>query len=194
MKKNILLFAIAVMACTYSFSQEEGEDKEIPGDIFSGGAIVSDGLETYLIWETFEISDGKNQTLYIKGTSISQGPTFTMYDNGEHKIKPKGWSGAIGSRSYFSKTKMGRGLFYANEIKYSTIKYKDSRFSGRYSYFSFFTPELGYKFMFGKNKKFGFEVFGGVEWAIEIKGKGDVDNKYFDNWKPKTGIGLSIDI
>lgn len=192
MKKNILFFVLAMMACTYSFSQEEGEDKGIPGDMFSAGATVSDGLEIYLIWETFEFSDGKNSSIYAKGTGISQGPTLTMYDNGKHEIKPEGWSGAIGSRTYFSKTKIGRGLFYANEIKYSTIKYKDSRFSGRYSYFSFFTPELGWKVMFGKSKSFGFEVSGGVDWAIEIKGKGDVDNKHFDNWKPKVALGLSL--
>jgi len=192
MKKFILLFGLAFMAGTYSFSQEEEKDKEIPSDMFSVGAIVSDGLEIYFIWETFEFSDGKNQSLYIKGTGISQGPTFTMYDNGAHEIKPEGWSGAIGSRSYFSKTKMGRGFFYANEFKYSTIRYKDSRFSGRYSYFSFFTPELGWKVMFGKSKSFGFEVSGGAEWAIEIKGKGDVDNKNFDNWKPKVALGFAL--
>src|SRR5688572_28426564 len=111
MKKFILLFVLAFMAGTYSFSQEE-ESKDLSIiNMFSVGGVVNNGLETYILWE-MRVAEGKNAGFYLKGTNIWQGQSVTVYDNGAHEIKPEGWSGAIGSRTYFSKTKMGRGFFY----------------------------------------------------------------------------------
>lgn len=58
-------------------------------------------------------------------------------------------------------------------------------FEGTYSYFSFFTPELGYKFMLGN---FAIDPFLGFMWKIEVKAKGDMENSIIDNWTPRLGL------
>lgn len=190
MKKITILFAMAAIVAIPSFSQETTETTDGNYNYMAGGGNMGDGLGAYVLFEN-NWADDKNSTLYLKIASQAKYPNITI---GGHEISPEGFSSALGYRSYFSKTKMYRGLFFANEWKYSRVKYKDSRFSGRYSYLSFFAPELGWKIMFGKRKKLGLEIAGGVEWAIEIKGKGDVDNKNFDNWKPKASIGLGYQL
>jgi len=112
-------------------------------------------------------------------------------------IEGDGFSIQYGSKSYFNKHEY-KGFYFADYIMYGSIKFDDTyylplfgslKFNGTYSYFSFFSPEIGYKF-FLLDDKFTFDLHLGVSWMIEIKGKGDVDNKHFDNWVPKFGFAL----
>ena len=186
MKKITLLFALALLTLNAVFAQEAEEEKGAANSYISIGAIAGEGIGYYAFLETYvPFKNMGNVSFFLKGSNVYD----VTVTNGWDEVKGKGGMFAIGSRSYFSKN-TGRGIFYANEIKYSYIKFDDHRYSGRYSYFSFFAPELGWKIMFGKSKSFGLELSGGVDWAIEIKGKGDVDNKIFDNWKPKASLGI----
>jgi len=108
--------------------------------------------------------------------------------NSIRDIEGKGWSIQYGSKSYFNKHEH-KGFYFANYTMYGSIKFDDKGFSGTYSYISIFTPELGYKF-FLLDDKFTFDLHLGISWMIEFKGKGDVDNKSFDNWVPKLGLAL----
>ena len=92
---------------------------------------------------------------------------------------------SLGGRTYMNKNKETKGFFYSNYLTYGKGKFKESFYSGKYRYFSFFKPELGYRFQFGK---VNLNLFLNTMWKIEIKGKGDIENTYHDNWKTKGGI------
>lgn len=95
---------------------------------------------------------------------------------------------SIGARTYVNKNKEEKGFFYTNYMSYGTAKFKESFYSGKYRYFSFFKPELGYRFQFGK---VNLNLFVNTMWKIELKGKGQIENRYHDNWKTKAGLTVS---
>ncbi|MFL9845097.1 hypothetical protein [Flavobacterium rhizosphaerae] len=84
-----------------------------------------------------------------------------------------------------------KGLYTANYFSYGSIKFDKNfdfgRFEGTYSYFSLFNPELGYKFMLGN---ISVDPFLGAMWKIEIKGQGDIDNRYTDEWAVRAGLKI----
>jgi len=125
-----------------------------------------------------------------------EGATLT---NGTNDIDGFGWSIQYGSKSYFNKEEY-KGFYYANYLNYGRIEFDETihlsgflggttNFKGAYSYFSLFSPEIGYKFLLLDNR-FTFDLHVGTAWMLEIKGKGDVDNRSFDNWVFKVGIAL----
>jgi len=92
---------------------------------------------------------------------------------------------SFGARTYVNKNKAEKGFFYTNYLTYGTAKFKESFYSGKYRYFSFFKPELGYRFQFGN---VNLNLFINTMWKIELKGKGQVENRFHDNWKTKGGL------
>jgi len=125
-----------------------------------------------------------------------EGATLT---SGSNDIDGFGWSIQYGSKSYFSKEEY-KGFYYAGYLNYGRIEFDETihligllggttNFKGTYSYFSFFSPEVGYKFLLLDNR-FTFDLHVGTAWMIEFKGKGDIDNKWFDTSVFRAGIAL----
>jgi hypothetical protein len=96
----------------------------------------------------------------------------------------------ITSREYFGKNKNEyHGLFFENNwLHYTRIKFDDFEYTGTYAHFSFFSPGMGYKLKLGK---VNLEASANYQWLIQFKGKGDVDNRIFDNWVFNANIRAS---
>lgn len=94
----------------------------------------------------------------------------------------------IGQRTYF----LGKnsGPYMGNYLSYGNIKFDEDGFDGTYSYFSFFSPEVGYKIKLGR---LAIDPFAGIMWKLEIKGKGDIDNRNVDEWTPRLGLKLGYE-
>lgn len=103
----------------------------------------------------------------------------------------------LGMRTYFKPS--GDGLYFANYLSYGNIKFDENRsvfliqtnFEGRYQYFSFFSPEVGYKVKLGP---VAIDPFVGVMWKLEVKGQGDVDNRNVEEWMPRFGVKLGVNL
>lgn len=93
----------------------------------------------------------------------------------------------FGSRKYLKKDTTD-GMYYANYLSYGHIYFDEDEFDGEYSYFSFFSPEYGYKWRLKNN--FVIEPFVNAMWKLEIKGKGMIDNKNVDEWAFRAGLRL----
>lgn len=114
---------------------------------------------------------------------------------GNHSVKGNGFIVDIGSRSYLKNS--DSGLYMANYLSYGRIEFDDSytvliadaKFKGTYQYFSFFSPEIGYKIKAGP---ISIDPFAGIMWKLEVKGKGDVDNKNVEEWMPRFGLKLGM--
>lgn len=103
----------------------------------------------------------------------------------------KGFVAEIGQRTYF----LGKnsGPYMGNFLSYGNIKFDEDDFgddNARYSYFSFFSPEIGYKIKLGG---LAIDPFAGIMWKLEIKGKGGVDNKNVDEWTPRLGLKIGYE-
>lgn len=124
-------------------------------------------------------------------TNIINASVGTMsYDVSFVSVDGTGFVVEVGSRKYYGKHKNEyKGLYTANYLAYGNISFDEDtmfgKFDGTYSYFSFFSPELGYKINLGK---FSIDPFVGAMWKIEVKGKGDIDNKNVEEWAFRGGI------
>ena len=103
------------------------------------------------------------------------------YENDLFDMDGQGFAIEIGKKSYYSKSDNLTGIYTANYLSYGNINFDENlslgEFDGTYSYFSFFSPELGYKMNFGGVT---IDPFIGIMWKIEVKGKGDIDNRKVD--------------
>jgi len=96
----------------------------------------------------------------------------------------------LGARTYHRKRGKKTGLYAENFISYGQIKFDKStpteEFDGTYSYWSFINPNVGFKILVTDH--FVIEPSVGANWKIEVKGKGDVDNKDFFNIILRAGV------
>lgn len=104
---------------------------------------------------------------------------------GGDDVDGSGFVVEIGQRNYF----LGKnsGPYMGNYLSYGNIKFDEDGFDGTYSYFSFFSPEVGYKIKLGG---LAVDPFAGMMWKLEIKGKGDIDNRYVEEWTPRIGLKI----
>lgn len=133
---------------------------------------------------SFELNKG---SLFGKGgnSSILQVAYGTMtYEIGNLESEGTGYVIEIGSRGYFKEKDFG--VYTQNTLAYGNISFEESGFKGTYSYFSFLNPTVGYKFKFGEN--FSIDPCVGVQWVIQMKGSGFVDNNNVDEWAGRFGI------
>jgi len=112
------------------------------------------------------------------------------FDNHYLKTTGEGFVVELGNRNYFGKNREG---FYAeNFLTHGEIKFNEKIageiFEGKYSYWSIINPNIGYKIQLTKNLSIDPSV--GFNWKWEVRGKGDIDNKYFDNFVFKAGVKL----
>lgn len=195
MKKIFTLAAI--VATTLSFAQvnpQEGVQTDSGNDeknrVISANFTFSDPSQAGLYFETPGFSKNRDNVSAIVHLS------YGMMDLDVPVIDDITGSGfviEIGSRQYYSKSKRYEGFYTGNYLSYGNISFDEDtdfgNFDGKYSYFSFFSPELGYKMKFGS---FVIDPFLGIMWKIEVKGKGDVDNNYVDEWAPRAGLKIGF--
>ncbi|MBA4153015.1 autotransporter outer membrane beta-barrel domain-containing protein [Flavobacterium sp.] len=137
---------------------------------------------------SFELNYGN---MYGTGgsSSILQVAYGTMtYEVGGYESNGDGYVIELGSRGYFNKK--DSGVYSQNTLAYGNIKFEEVEggvtYKGTYSYFSFFSPTVGYKFKFGEN--FSVDPSVGVQWVIQMDGSGFIDNKNVDEWAGRFGI------
>ncbi len=113
------------------------------------------------------------------------------YEAGPVDVNGQGLAVELGHKSYYSKEHPFTGFYTANYLSYGNVRFEESfflgSFKGTYSYFSFFNPEVGYKIVLGN---FVLDPFIGAMWKIEIKGRGDIDNKNVNVWAPRAGVKI----
>jgi hypothetical protein len=111
------------------------------------------------------------------------------YDNDLVKVKGKGFSVEIGSRIY-KKRGVKSGVYLQWLLAYSNTNFDKNtnlgNFEGTYSYWSLINHDIGYKIKIGKNLSVDPSI--GFNWKWEVKGKGDIDNIYSDNFVFRAGI------
>lgn len=179
----MLSAAIAVMGLTSINAQEDLDFKRqtISLDIMTSSEMPTIGI-------TYERPTKKGTgNRNSKSTSIINFNFAGMnYEAPLVDVTGSGVNANIGIKTYHGKKGL-KGFYTANYLSAGHIKFDEGFFDGKYRYFSFFSPELGYKFELGR---FTIDPVLGTMWTIEIKGKGDVDNKYIDNWIHRFGIRL----
>ncbi len=204
MKKTLFLIVLFVGSYFNANAQEQKKDsvsttKKIHTIYIEGSAAVGTNLGL-----TYEYSSG-NSIIFrkLKTTGVlklyyMQG-TLTSSSSYIKDIDGNGWGVEIGGKTFFNKHHY-RGFYFANYLLFGSIEFDaenvydtsifggDGKFYGKYKYFSFFSPEVGFKFLIAKTIAVNLHV--GTAWLIEFKGKGDVDNKAFDNWVPRLGLSI----
>ena len=139
--------------------------------------------------------DSPKQNKYFKGlTTTKVARIYYIGDNLESDsafiddIPGNGIGISLGQRNYFNET--AKGFYFGGNFGTESIKYKESKynFEGTYTYITLFSPEIGYKFLIAKKIAVNFHA--GTSWLIEYKGKGDIDNKDFDNWIFRAGLSV----
>jgi hypothetical protein len=122
-------------------------------------------------------------------TILNVSATQMEYDNNLVKVKGNGFAVEIGRRFY---RKSGRksGVYIQWLLGYSNTNFDEStplgNFHGTYSYWSAINNDLGYKIRIGKNLSIDPSI--GYNWKWEVKGKGDIDNIYSDNFVFRCGV------
>lgn len=177
---------VALAATSLIFAQENTSTEKTKTFKYNSVALhamVSDPGQFGLSWET---SGAIKETNKLHILNISYG--MMNYDLDFIDIDGSGFVIELG-RKHFIGEKEYIGLYAANYLSYGNIKFDKEtllgKFDGTYSYFSFFAPELGYKFQIGK---ITIDPFVGANWKIEVKGKGDIDNKNTDEWAFRGGL------
>lgn len=114
-------------------------------------------------------------------------------------VDGSGWSVELGSKTYFNQDEH-KGFYFGNYLMFGNLEFDeenhydanefegDGKFYGKYRYFSFISPEIGFKFLIANTVAVNLHI--GGSWIIEFGSKGDVSNKSFDNIKPRLGLSL----
>jgi hypothetical protein len=174
--------AALLLLCAIGFAQDDDKKPNIT-------------VSPYYLWSE-PTQYGLSFELHYSGTAGLEGSSSVLnvgygtmrYDSPASDlnmdIDGEGYVIELGSRGYFNKKDYG--IYSQNTLAYGNIKFEESGQRGTYSYFSFLSPTLGYKFKFGENLSIDPSV--GVQWVIQMKGSGFVDNKNVDEWAGRFGI------
>ena len=177
MKKQFLLFSLLCVTSSL-FAQEESKQSDIT---ISPYYLFSEPSHYGLSFELNKgISFGSGG-----GSSILQVAYGTMtYDERNLEYDGTGYVIELGSRSYFKEK--DSGVYTQNTLAYGNIQFEEQGYKGTYSYFSFLNPTVGYKIKVSDN--FSIDPSVGVQWVIQMKGSGIIDNNYVDEWAGRFGI------
>lgn len=213
MKKSLLAFAF--FACTANYAQtttvttttttEDGKTKTASMTSEYDKAVTISAFGSFPELNQAGLSVeflGNKQTKSMNGKSFSYYSSkivnvaygMMKYElplpGNDFEADGNGFVVEIGQRTYF----MGKnsGPYMGNYLSYGNIKFDEDlpfagNFEGTYSYFSLFSPEIGYKIKVGG---LAIDPFAGVMWKLEIKGKGDIDNRNVDEWTPRLGLKI----
>lgn len=187
MKKFYITFCL--IAGIAGYSQEETQkptsEKATTVSVFYSGPELSQ------IGVSVEFGDIQNNTnkKYFSANVANLSYGTMDYEVSGFDFTGNGFVAEIGSKTYYCKE--NKGLYSSNFLSYGNIRFDETvlatKFKGTYSYFSFFSPEVGYKF---KTGNLAIDPFVGIMWKLEIKGKGDIDNKNVEEWTPRVGVRI----
>lgn len=168
--------------------QAEGQAKATAHTLY-GSAMLSEPSQFGLYYEY--AGKGENADRSSTIVNLSYGTMNYEVEGTDLDVDGSGFVIEFGGRNYFSKLQPLQGFYTANYLSYGNIKFDKTisgmKFDGTYSYFSFFTPEVGYKIKAGN---LCIDPFIGIMWKIEVKGKGDIDNRTTDEWVPRAGLRI----
>lgn len=194
MKKILTLTALALS--TFAIAQEKtattvdtiAKTAEFQNNISVRG-MYGDPSQFGLSYEFGGVMCNKRSANVV---NVSYGTMNYEDDNFDFDVDGQGFVIELGRKNYYGKQGDElKGFYSANYLSYGAIEFDDEiefiKFEGTYSYFSFFSPEVGYKIQFGG---FSIDPFIGIMWKIEVKGKGDVDNINTEEWVPRAGLKL----
>lgn len=174
------IFTLIALGATSLFFAQEGETKSEIKNIVSVHGMYSEPGQIGLSYER----NNKKESSIV---NLSYG--YMNYDMDIVDVDGSGFVIELGRKHYWNAS--GNGFYTSNMLSYGNIKFdKDTalgKFDGTYSYFSFFVPQVGYKIQFGNVV---IDPYIGVMWKIEVKGKGDVDNNYTDEWVMRGGVRI----
>jgi hypothetical protein len=190
MKKFLFL---AMFLPIVSFAQEVKEENATTPEVknrltVSGNFLYSDptqfGLSLEYKNKKQEHERNTSKILNLSGAKMN-------YDSNIVDIDGDGFVIELGSRTYIEKGKWD-GFYGENFISYGNVKFDENlgglgEFDGTYSYWSIINPNVGYRLMAGP---VSFDASVGANWKWEVKGKGDIDNKYVDNFVFRAGIKI----
>lgn len=186
MKKSLLLIGLLLFASTTFAQNKEYKDNNIT---LSANYSFSDP-SLYGISAEFgknDLSFFNKYTSTILNISVSQ----MDYDNNLVNVKGNGCTVEIGNRIY-KKRGYKSGIYLQWLWAYSSTSFKENtalgNFNGTYSYWSLINHDIGYKIKIGKNLCIDPSI--GFNWKWEVKGKGDIDNIYVDNFVFRCGAKL----
>lgn len=197
---KITLLLGLLISTTVCFGQEnDKESKKNDLDAISLEFSAGVGFNVGVVHESSKDDDDdndiKNETSILK--VYSSGVTLSSSKNAVQDVDGIGYGIEVGSRFYLGK-KEYQGLHLTTYIIYGRYSFEESNisnvagvtipFKGKYEYLSFFSPEVGYKFLLGEH--FAINLHAGTAWLIEINSRGDVDNHAFDNWVGRFGLAV----
>ena len=169
---------VLLFICVIGFAQEDVKKSSIT-------------VSPYYLWSepsqfglSFELNYLGTPGLEGISSVLNVGYGTMTYEVSGFETDGDGYVIEFGSRGYFNKK--DDGVYTQNTLSYGNIKFEESGQKGTYSYFSFFSPNVGYKFKFGNNLSIDPSV--GVQWVIQMKGSGFIDNKNVDEWAGRFGI------
>ena len=189
MKKFLTLVALA--ATTLVSAQETAVETEATKNAnphtFSVNYLSSDPSQVGLSYEFSGLTLDKKKSTNV--VNLSYG--MMNYEVEGFDFDGAGFVIELGHKNYFEKDGTFTGFYTANYLSYGHIQFDEEtifgKFDGTYSYFSFFSPDLGYKMQWGN---FVLDPSIGGIWKIEIKGKGDIDNRYVDEWAFRAALKI----
>jgi len=189
MKRIILLLAVGISS-QLSAQEKAAETAKEPARVLEQKFTVSAGFrisEPDFYAVTLENKKENLSMGFNKSSVLTAAIGSVSVSNGFETVTGSGFIAEIGSRIYYKKGSW-KGFYSQSGIEGGTIKFSASNYSGKYSYFSFFNPDLGFKWQVSKG--FSIDPSIGCMWKIEFKGTGDVDNKIFTNFVPKIGLKI----
>lgn len=189
MRRIILLLAV-VITSQLSAQEKASEPAKEPARVLEQKRTISVGFrlsEPDLLAVTLETKSDKLTMGFNKSDVFTAALGSVSVSNGLETVTGSGFVVEIGSRIYYKKGSW-KGFYTQSGIEGGTIKFSDTNYTGKYSYFSFFNPDLGFKWQVSKG--FSIDPSIGCMWKIEWKGTGDVDNKIFTNFVPKIGLKI----
>jgi len=191
MKKIILIISI-VLFTSSGFAQIIIYDNTDTTNDFTLSANYSySDPSSYGISAEF----GKNNFWFFNqyiSTLLNVSVSDMKYNNNTEKVNGNGYTVEIGNRFYRQRGRKS-GVYLQWLLAYSSTNFDKNtslgNFEGNYSYWSLINHDIGYKIKLGEN--FSLDPSMGYNWKWEVKGKGDIDNIYVDNFVFRCGAKLS---
>lgn len=186
--KKVVLFLGLLLGLTLQAQEETNQKKNLLS--VELGANVGGNLGI-----TYERESDLTTKLFRRESKFSNVAKIYMITHdlsyGSESISGTGFGVEWGRKRFFNKQET-KGFYFGSRIMAGSIYFDgyisslSKFFEGRYSYLSFLAPDLGYKLLIAE--KISVDLHLGTAWLIEIKGKGDVDNKDFNNWVFRGGL------
>jgi len=185
--KKIILMLLAATSITFAQEKKQDSIAKIKEHTFSLLFNVQDGVGIGLSYEG-PAKKEKILKMFQSGVIYVNLINGATLENSIVSYDGSGYEFGTGNRLYLN-GKNNQGIYFQNFLTYGQIKYSETFFNGKYSYFTLINPDLGYKFKIAK--VINVDLNAGFIWKWEmLKGQGDIDNKMFDNLVPRFGLRI----